>query len=166
MHLFLVSSVFLLAAQQWIQKLVRLGGGALETWNLHGCCGGHFYRPQRSYGKVMFSQASVILFTGGGLCQGDPPDRDPPDRDLQTETPRQIFFVRARISEEAFCDEQMKLMFPNASETTRELFTFWYLYISIQKISEVDFNKRTLNSVFILTCKVRPRSLHLHQDSF
>ena len=52
----------------------------------------------------------VILFTGGGLCQGDPPDRDPLDRDppgqrppsgqrppwtetpqtktLQTETPR------------------------------------------------------------------------------
>ena len=25
-----------------------------------------FYRPQRSCGKVMFSQASVILFTGGG----------------------------------------------------------------------------------------------------
>ena len=25
------------------------------------------YRPQRSYGKVMFSQASVILFTGGCL---------------------------------------------------------------------------------------------------
>ena len=29
----------------------------------------YFYRPQRSCGKVMFSQASVILFTGGGcLC--------------------------------------------------------------------------------------------------
>ena len=25
-----------------------------------------YYRPQRSYDKVMFSQASVILFTGGG----------------------------------------------------------------------------------------------------
>ena len=25
----------------------------------------HFYRPKRSCGKVMFSQASVILFTGG-----------------------------------------------------------------------------------------------------
>ena len=25
-----------------------------------------FYRPQRSWGKVIFSQASVILFTGGG----------------------------------------------------------------------------------------------------
>ena len=28
------------------------------------CCG--YYRPQRSWGKVIFSQASVILFTGGG----------------------------------------------------------------------------------------------------
>ena len=29
----------------------------------------HFYRPQRSCGKVMFSQASGILFTGrGGAC--------------------------------------------------------------------------------------------------
>ena len=31
-----------------------------------------FYRPQRSYGRVIFSQASVILFTGGmhgrGVC--------------------------------------------------------------------------------------------------
>ena len=26
-----------------------------------------FYRPQRSWGKVMFLQASVILFTGGGV---------------------------------------------------------------------------------------------------
>ena len=28
----------------------------------------HFYRPQRSCGKVMFSQVSVILFTAGGMC--------------------------------------------------------------------------------------------------
>ena len=37
------------------------------------------YRPQ-SYRKVMFLHLSVILFTGGsqgGLCQGDPPDRNP-----------------------------------------------------------------------------------------
>ena len=26
------------------------------------------YRPQRSWGKVMFLQASVILLTGGGVC--------------------------------------------------------------------------------------------------
>ena len=28
----------------------------------------HIYCPQRSWGKVIFSQASVILFTGGGVC--------------------------------------------------------------------------------------------------
>ena len=27
-----------------------------------------YYRPQRSWGKVIFSQASVILSTGGGVC--------------------------------------------------------------------------------------------------
>ena len=30
----------------------------------------HFYRPQRSWGKVIFSQASVILLTGGCLLPG------------------------------------------------------------------------------------------------
>ena len=30
----------------------------------------HHYRPQRSWGKVIFSQASVILLTGGGLVPG------------------------------------------------------------------------------------------------
>ena len=29
-----------------------------------------FYRPQRSWGKVIFSQASVILSTGGHVCLG------------------------------------------------------------------------------------------------
>ena len=28
----------------------------------------YFYRPQRSWGKVILSQASVILSTGGGVC--------------------------------------------------------------------------------------------------
>ena len=27
-----------------------------------------YYHPQRSWGKVIFSQASVILLTGGGVC--------------------------------------------------------------------------------------------------
>ena len=40
------------------------------------------YRPQRSWGKVMFSQACVILFTGGCLPQCmlgyHPPGADPP----------------------------------------------------------------------------------------
>ena len=31
-----------------------------------------YYRPQRSCGKVMFSQASVILSTGGGVCGRHP----------------------------------------------------------------------------------------------
>ena len=30
----------------------------------------HFYRPQRSCGKVMFLHLSVILFTGGHVCRG------------------------------------------------------------------------------------------------
>ena len=30
----------------------------------------NFYRPQRSWGKVMFLQASVILLTGGGAGPG------------------------------------------------------------------------------------------------
>ena len=43
----------------------------------------HFYRPQRSWGKVMFLQASVILSTGGGVCLSacwdtPPPRADPP----------------------------------------------------------------------------------------
>ena len=42
-----------------------------------------FYRPQRSWGKVMFLQASVILLTGGGgvclsACWDTPPGADMP----------------------------------------------------------------------------------------
>ena len=46
-----------------------------------------FYRPQRSWGKVMFSQACVILFTGGCLPQcmlgyhTPPRSRHPPGAD-------------------------------------------------------------------------------------
>ena len=37
------------------------------------------YRPERSCGKVMFSQASVILFTClHGVCVADPPPLPPP----------------------------------------------------------------------------------------
>ena len=35
------------------------------------------YRPQRSCGKVMFSQASVILFTGGVVWQTPPTGTHP-----------------------------------------------------------------------------------------
>ena len=57
-----------------------------------------YYRPLRSWGKVIFSQASVILLTGGGLpqCmlgyhptprtrdQVPPPGADPPGADTHT----------------------------------------------------------------------------------
>ena len=36
------------------------------------------YRPQRICGKVMFSQASVILSTGGGVSSRHPPRADTP----------------------------------------------------------------------------------------
>ena len=42
----------------------------------------HFYRPQRSCGKVMFLHLSVILFTGGGVWYDTPwadtPGKTPP----------------------------------------------------------------------------------------
>ena len=45
-------------------------GSASGTYSTDGLIGSHFknhhYRPQRSWGKVMFLQASVILLTGGG----------------------------------------------------------------------------------------------------
>ena len=52
-----------------------------------------YYRPQRSWVKVMFLQASVILSTGGGLRQGNPPPlaRRPPrqgDTPLGADPPR------------------------------------------------------------------------------
>ena len=49
-----------------------------------------YYRPQRSCGKVMFSQASVILSTRGqGVRVADTPWADtPPGRHLQQTPPR------------------------------------------------------------------------------
>ena len=40
--------------------------GSYQVSNNHSQV--NFYRPQRSWGKVMFLQASVILSTGGGVC--------------------------------------------------------------------------------------------------
>ena len=45
-----------------------------------------YYRPQRSWAKVMFLQASVILSTGGGVClsacwDASPPGPETPPRD-------------------------------------------------------------------------------------
>ena len=58
-------------------------------------CFSYFYRPQRSWGKVMFLHVSVILFTGGGglpQCMlGYRPDplgtRHPQDQTPQDQTP-------------------------------------------------------------------------------
>ena len=54
------------------------------------CC----YRPQRSWGKVMFSQACVILFTGGSASvhAGIPPppgadSTPPPEQTPREQTP-------------------------------------------------------------------------------
>ena len=52
----------------------------------------HLYRPQRSCGKVMFSQASVIMFTGGGCMPSmhwgrHPPGRHPLGRHSPGQTP-------------------------------------------------------------------------------
>ena len=44
---------------------------SLTKFSLANCC--VCYRPQRSCGKVMFSQASVILSTGEGVCGRHPP---------------------------------------------------------------------------------------------
>ena len=54
----------------------------------------HYYRPQRSWGKVMFLQPSVILLTGGSASvhAGIPPPWDqaptPPEETPLEETPR------------------------------------------------------------------------------
>ena len=40
----------------------------------------YFYRPQRSWGKVMFLQVCVILFTGGGVPDQVPPRPGTPPR--------------------------------------------------------------------------------------
>ena len=49
----------------------------------------HLYRPQRSCGKVMFSQVSVILFTGGGVYAQHALRQTPPSpgRHPQADTP-------------------------------------------------------------------------------
>ena len=44
----------------------------------------HFYRPQRSWGKVMFLQVSVILLTGGAGGYLTPPQSTPPSPLEQT----------------------------------------------------------------------------------
>ena len=41
-----------------------------------------YYRPQRSWGKVIFLQASVILLTGGCLTRQTPKGQTPPVRPI------------------------------------------------------------------------------------
>ena len=59
----------------------------------------HFYRPQRRCGKVMFSRASVFLFTGEGVWQTPPLGRplslgrQPPPR-ADTPSPQQRLLQR------------------------------------------------------------------------
>ena len=52
-------------------------------------CVFNFYRPQRSCGKVIFSQASVILFTGGGCLPSACWDTHPPSPRKHTHTHRE-----------------------------------------------------------------------------
>ena len=61
-----------------------------------------YYRPQRSCGKVMFSQVFVILFTGGCVCVADTPPRQahprqtPPRADTPGQTPNRADTPLAR----------------------------------------------------------------------
>ena len=51
-----------------------------------------YYRSQRSWGKVIFSQASVILLTGGSASVHagiPPPNPTPPDQGPGTPPPEQ-----------------------------------------------------------------------------
>ena len=52
------------------------------------CPSKSYYRPQRSWGKVIFSQASVILFTGGKYLGRYPPDQVHPTGTRYTPPPQ------------------------------------------------------------------------------
>ena len=73
------------------------------------------YRPQRSWGRAIFSQASVILFTGGGFClsacwdttppqpgRHPPRTRQAPPRD-QAGTPQEQSILGDTVNEWAVC---------------------------------------------------------------
>ena len=51
-------------------SIVAMTTNGLLIGKCHSYVGWYSYRPQRSCDKVMFSQASVILFTGGGNVCG------------------------------------------------------------------------------------------------
>ena len=78
------------------QSHSKESGKSMEHQNHSGFDSLHrtfnYYRPQRSWGKVIFSQASVILLTGGSTWPGRHPlGRHPPGRHpRQVNPPRQI----------------------------------------------------------------------------
>ena len=59
------------------------------------CHSPNIYRPQRSWGKVIFSQASVILLTGGEVCLSACWDTNPPPPP-RADTPRADTPLRSR----------------------------------------------------------------------
>ena len=76
-----------------MDRVLDSGGTCFWPWRGEFSTFSHFYRPQRSCGKVMFSQASVILFTGVCVWQTPPwadtppPGRQPLGRHLPADTP-------------------------------------------------------------------------------
>ena len=69
----------LIPAQRHVIQLLRIFDSlSLVKYCLKYCC--CFYRPQRSWGNVMFLQASVILLTGRGRGYLTTPRADPPPR--------------------------------------------------------------------------------------
>ena len=55
----------------YIKQLNQLNENTQNQGNPPKHTNSNLYHPQRSYGKVMFSQASVILFTVGGACMAE-----------------------------------------------------------------------------------------------
>ena len=87
--------IFTINTQSYSQmdRVLDSGGTCFWPWRGEFSTFSHFYRPQRSCGKVMFSQASVILFTGVCVWQTPPwadtppPGRQPLGRHLPADTP-------------------------------------------------------------------------------
>ena len=60
----------------------------------------YYYRPQRSWGKVIFSQASMILFTGG-VCLSACWDTTP--RTRQASLPREQSILGDTVNGRVVC---------------------------------------------------------------
>ena len=80
-------------SQLWSRKIVGIHQW-VTTWVFSFVRSCFYYRPQRSWAKVMFLQASVILSTGGRGVSGreNPPSRETPPAErappLARRTPR------------------------------------------------------------------------------